>query len=253
MEPLDTAELLPSSDKLGSKHQGVDWVATGFMVFLFPAIAGLLFGWDIGSTSGALTNIMDPVHSGTNWYALDPFQQGLVVSTSLAGALVASGAAAVSVGDALGSKRELLLASLFYAAGAAVQGAAPSLEVLVVGRFTYGLGIGFAMHAAPMYIAETAPSSVRGLLISLKEASSSEASSSATSELHIINGEDDGWRTLLSSSIVLSGALALGMVRLPDSPRWLAQQGCSTTRARRSSRCGESGRRATRSRRRLRR
>ena len=81
MEPLDTAELLPSSDKLGSKHQGVDWVATGF-AFLFPAIAGLLFGWDIGSTSGALTNIMDPVHSGTNWYALDPFQQGLVVSTS---------------------------------------------------------------------------------------------------------------------------------------------------------------------------
>lgn len=226
MESLDTAELLPSSDKLGSKHQGVDWVATGF-AFLFPAIAGLLFGWDIGSTSGALTNIMDPVHSGTNWYALDPFQQGLVVSTSLAGALVASGAAAVSVGDALGSKRELLLASLFYAAGAAVQGAAPSLEVLVVGRFTYGLGIGFAMHAAPMYIAETAPSSVRGLLISLKEGFIVGGILLGYLGSYIINGEDDGWRTLLSSSIVLSGALALGMVRLPDSPRWLAQQGRS--------------------------
>lgn len=35
---------------------------------------------------------------------------------------------------------------------------------------TYGLGIGFGMHAAPAYIAETAPPSVRGLLISLKEA-----------------------------------------------------------------------------------
>ena len=220
---------------------------------MFPAIAGLLFGWDIGSTSGALTNIMDPVHSGTNWYALDPFQQGLVVSTSLAGALVASGAAAVSVGDALGSKRELLLASLFYAAGAAVQGAAPSLEVLVVGRFTYGLGIGFAMHAAPMYICGNGavlcswsshlPQGgfiVGGILLGYLGS-------------YIINGEDDGWRTLLSSSIVLSGALALGMVRLPDSPRWLAQQGRSDDARGAGSRCGESGRRATRSRRRLRR
>ena len=138
----------------------------------------------------------------------------------------------MSVGDALGSKRELLLASLFYAAGAAVQGAAPSLEVLVVGRFTYGLGIGFAMHAAPMYIAETAPSSVRGLLISLKEGFIVGGILLGYLGSYIINGEDDGWRTLLSSSIVLSGALALGMVRLPDRRGGLRNRAARTTRAR---------------------
>lgn len=42
---------------------------------------------------------------------------------------------------------------------------APNYPVLVAGRLTYGLGIGFAMHAAPAYLAETAPESVRGLLI----------------------------------------------------------------------------------------
>ena len=44
-------------------------------------------------------------------------------------------------------------------------GAAQGLEVLVFGRALYGLGIGFAMHAAPAYIAEAAPAKVRGLLI----------------------------------------------------------------------------------------
>lgn len=43
--------------------------------------------------------------------------------------------------------------------------AAPNLEVLLIGRTLYGLGIGFTMHAAPAYIAEAAPAKVRGLLI----------------------------------------------------------------------------------------
>ena len=47
--------------------------------------------------------------------------------------------------------------------------ASPVLWGIYVGFAVYGLGIGFAMHAAPIYIAETAPSEVRGTLISLKE------------------------------------------------------------------------------------
>jgi MFS family permease len=48
---------------------------------------------------------------------------------------------------------------------ALLMGGAPNLEVLLLGRTLYGLGIGFAMHAAPAYIAEAAPARVRGLLI----------------------------------------------------------------------------------------
>lgn len=48
---------------------------------------------------------------------------------------------------------------------AALMAAAPNLEVLLIGRTLYGLGIGFTMHAAPAYIAEAAPAKVRGLLI----------------------------------------------------------------------------------------
>ena len=41
----------------------------------------------------------------------------------------------------------------------------PDLNTLLAGRGMYGIAIGFAMHAAPAFIAETAPASVRGLLI----------------------------------------------------------------------------------------
>lgn len=214
-----------------TKSGDVDWRATG-LAFLFPAIAGLLFGWDIGVASGALSNLTDPATSGTDWSALDSFQRGLVVSTSLAGALVASAAAALKLGDKLGSKRELQLAACFYGLGALCQGAAPTLPFLVCGRFTYGLGIGFAMHAAPLYIAETSPPAVRGLLISLKECFIVGGILLGYLGSYVINGEEGGWRILLSSSFVLSTLLAFGMTKLPDSPRWLLQQGRPLAEAR---------------------
>ena len=44
-------------------------------------------------------------------------------------------------------------------------GCAPNLELLLLGRLGYGVGVGFAMHAAPSYIAEAAPAHIRGVLI----------------------------------------------------------------------------------------
>ena len=62
---------------------------------------------------------------------------------------------------------KVLTKSQLHAVGAAATLLffAPSYPLLLTGRVMYGLGIGFAMHAAPAYIAETAPASVRGLLI----------------------------------------------------------------------------------------
>ena len=48
--------------------------------------------YDIGATSGALVSMTSQQWSGTDWYSLSAFQSGLVVSLSLAGALLGSGA-----------------------------------------------------------------------------------------------------------------------------------------------------------------
>ena len=117
------------------------------LCFLFPALGGALFGYDIGATSGALVSLTDPTLSGTSWFALDPIAQGAVVSCSLFGALAGSLGALV-YGDRLGRRRELLIAAGCYCAGSLLMAMAPSLAVLLAGHTLYGIGIGFAMHGA---------------------------------------------------------------------------------------------------------
>jgi len=216
--------LLPGGARgPGDAPAPVDWAATG-RCFLFPALAGALFGYDIGASGGALQSLTSPELSGTDWYALSSSARGLVVSLSLLGALAGSGAA-LAWGDRLGRRGELMLAAALYAAGAAGAALAPGATALMAARGLYGLGIGLAMHAAPAYIAETAPAAARGRLISTKEG-------------FIVGGillgyvgglaneaAVGGWRLSLGAAAPLALAVLAGVASLPESPRWLALAG----------------------------
>lgn len=187
---------------------------------MFPALGGLLFGYDIGATSGASISLQSAELSGTTWFNLSAVQLGLVVSGSLYGALAGS-IMAYPIADFLGRRRELIAAAAFYIIGGSVTGYAPNLAVLIIGRLLYGIGIGLAMHGAPLYIAETSPSQIRGTLISLKE-------------LFIVLGillgylvgsvqinAIGGWRIMYSFGIPIAFLMGIGMWSLPPSPRWL--------------------------------
>ncbi|XP_057483123.1 D-xylose-proton symporter-like 3, chloroplastic [Actinidia eriantha] len=191
--------------------------------FLFPALGGLLFGYDIGATSGATISLQSPELSGTAWFNLSAVQLGLVVSGSLYGALLGS-LLVYPISDFLGRRRELIIAAVLYALGGLITSNAPGLGVLLIGRLIYGLGIGLAMHGAPLYIAETCPSQIRGTLISLKE-------------LFIVLGillgyfvgsfqidAIGGWRYMYGVSAPVALIMGLGMWSLPPSPRWLLLQ-----------------------------
>ncbi|XP_073002256.1 D-xylose-proton symporter-like 2 isoform X2 [Typha latifolia] len=157
----------PLIDGGGSPSESYS-VKAAILPFFFPALGGLLYGYDIGATSGATISLESSELSGTTWYDLSSVEIGLVVSGSLYGALIGS-ILAFTVADFLGRRRELILSSLLYLVGAVLTALAPNFPIMVIGRFVFGIGIGLAMHAAPMYIAETAPSQIRGRLISLKE------------------------------------------------------------------------------------
>ncbi|KAK2642437.1 hypothetical protein Ddye_024200 [Dipteronia dyeriana] len=188
--------------------------------FLFPALGGLLFGYDIGATSGATLSLKSAELSGTTWFNLSAVQLGLVVSGSLYGALLGS-IVVYPIADFLGRRRELITAAVLYFLGGLTTAYAPGLGVLLVGRLLYGLGIGLAMHGAPLYIAETSPSQIRGTLISLKE---------VFIVLGILLGyfvgsfqinEIGGWRYMYGLSATFALVMGLGMFSLPPSPRWL--------------------------------
>eukprot|EP00605_Chrysophyceae_sp_TOSAG23-4_P000756 GSChrysophyteH1.ASY1.ANO1.845.1 assembled CDS len=194
-------------------------------IFIFPALGGVLFGYDIGATS------VDWGH-----YVSDSsFLQGLITSMVVVGALVGS-TIMFSIADSLGRRNSLIYASVLYFLGAILEhlggvgwvtsvSAVFGLLILLIGRFVYGVGVGFAMHGAPAYIGEMAPSSIRGLLISLKE---------AFIVLGMVTGYgigaayaniSKGWGTIYLLSTPLAVLMNIGLNYLPYSARWLALQG----------------------------
>ncbi|CAA6669581.1 unnamed protein product [Spirodela intermedia] len=195
-------------------------VKAAVLPFLFPALGGLLYGYDIGATSGATISLESSTLSGTSWYDLSTVEIGLQVSGSLYGALIGS-SLAFTVADFLGRRRELLTASMLYLFGALLTAFAPNFPVLVVGRFIFGIGIGLAMHAAPMYIAETSPSQIRGRLISLKELFIVFGMLLGYVTSNIYVEKVSGWRYMYASSAPIALIMGIGMWWLPPSPRWL--------------------------------
>ncbi|KAF7822300.1 D-xylose-proton symporter-like 2 [Senna tora] len=194
--------------------------SAAILPFLFPALGGLLYGYDIGATSCATISIKSATLSGTSWYNLTSVEIGLITSGSLYGALIGS-LLAFNVADILGRKRELILAASLYLVGAVITALAIDLPVVVIGRFVYGMGIGLAMHAAPMYISETAPTQIRGQLVSLKECFIVLGMIGGFGVGSILVDMVAGWRYMYGASTPLAVIMAIGMCWLPDSPRWL--------------------------------
>ena len=188
------------------------------------SLGGLLFGSDIGASSSVVRILGQGVAGGLG--ALDTFQLGQVASASLLGAMAAS-AALIYLGDSkIGRKLELQAASVLFFAGTLVQSLSPTFALVILGRCLYGLGIGAAMHVAPLYIAETAPDNLRGKLVSLKEAAIVGGIVLGYGAGALFGGNADGWRTVYESVLPLEALMALGAFTLaPESPRWLALRG----------------------------
>lgn len=203
----------------GHGDANYSWTSVA-LPFLFPAMGGMLYGYDIGATSGAAVSIVSPTLSGTDWYNLTSLETGLVVSGSLYGALLGS-ILAFNIADVLGRRREIMAAAIAYIAGSLITALAPNLGFVIAGRLIFGVGIGLAMHGAPMYIAETSPSSIRGTLVSLKEALIVCGMLLGYLVGYIKIDVVGGWRFMFGFAAPIAILVAAGMWWLPPSPRWL--------------------------------
>lgn len=199
--------------------------------FVTAALGGALFGSDIG-TSSSVVRILGEGTSSLG--QLSSLEIGQLASVSLGGAVAAS-ASLILIGDKnLGRKDELKIASVLYLVGTLAQSLSPSFATIIVGRIIYGLGIGTAMHVAPLYIAETAPSSLRGKLVSLKEAAivagiiagylAGAALGDSSSSFSFVDVEN--WRQMFLTALPLEAMMVAGAFFITsESPRWLALRG----------------------------
>eukprot|EP01094_Clydonella_sp_ATCC50884_P012868 TRINITY_DN2315_c0_g1_i1.p1 TRINITY_DN2315_c0_g1~~TRINITY_DN2315_c0_g1_i1.p1 ORF type:complete len:546 (-),score=205.46 TRINITY_DN2315_c0_g1_i1:1385-3022(-) len=197
-----------------------------FLFFLFPAIGGLLFGYDIGGTSSAFLtgSASSPAYQGhtlVKAFDMSSFMQGVVTSLSLVGAIVGSIIVFVS-GDYLSRRGVLLIAAGFYMGGALITGSAVNIVVLWIGRLTYGIGIGFCMHSAPLYIAEIAPPHLRGLLISLKECFIVLGILVGFAMGYVFDWASSGWRYVYDVAAIPALVMFIGVYMIPPSARWMA-------------------------------
>jgi MFS family permease len=124
-------------------------------------VSGLLFGYDIGVISGALTPIA--AH-----FKLSILMREVVVGTLLAGALVGS-AVAAPMANTFGRRTCILLAGALYWQGTLLEAFAYDLRTLLFGRCLVGVAVGVATMVVPLYVMELAPNEYRGPLVACSE------------------------------------------------------------------------------------
>eukprot|EP00746_Dinoflagellata_sp_MGD_P073989 gnl/MRDRNA2_/MRDRNA2_29950_c0_seq2.p1 gnl/MRDRNA2_/MRDRNA2_29950_c0~~gnl/MRDRNA2_/MRDRNA2_29950_c0_seq2.p1 ORF type:complete len:444 (+),score=82.89 gnl/MRDRNA2_/MRDRNA2_29950_c0_seq2:44-1375(+) len=156
--------------------------------------------------------------------------QGMVTASGMGGAFLAAVVAAV-IADWIGRRKEMLIAAVCYLLGSMLEVASGSfhgevlgITILSVGRCLFGVGCGFATHAAPAYIAEMSPPSLRGTLVSLKEAAIVAGMVLGYVIGYALADVVAGWRFLYGVGFVLAIVYGIGVWRLPRSARWLVLQ-----------------------------
>lgn len=199
----------------------------GFIYFicLVSAMGGLLFGYDwvvIGGAKIFYEQFFD--------IAGDPGMQGLAMSIALAGCLIGALTAGM-LADKLGRKPLLLLSALIFVLTAYGTGAFSNFHLFLLARFCGGIAIGIASGLSPMYIAEVAPTHIRGKLVSLNQLTIVIGILAAQIVNWLLVSDDTAWNVAMAWRWMFWAAAfpALAFLVLaafiPESPRWLAMTG----------------------------
>ena len=195
-----------------------------FGLALSAGLAGLLYGYDTVSISGAIEFLRAR-------YGLSTLMEGLVISSIMLGAVIGA-ATAGFLSDRFGRKRILIIGGAFFLVAAVWSALTIGPIALIVARVAGGYGIGLTAALAVTYITESAPANIRGLLAFSYQLL-------AVCGLFLTNvinyiiasyGSNDwdiaiGWRWMLGLGAIPAAAFLLAMRRAPESPRFLIQVG----------------------------
>lgn len=185
-------------------------------LYAFGALGGLLFGYDTGIIAGAILYIKRDL-------SLDAGAAGLVVSSILIGAMIGGGVSG-PLADRIGRRKLLLAAVIGFSIGAIGCGLSPDAPILILFRFMLGLAVGASSVVVPLYLSEMAPTAIRGTLTSLNQFMIIFGIFVAN-VVSFFLAEHGAWRWMLTLAIVPSLVMTVGVLYLPESPRWFVKRG----------------------------
>lgn len=205
-----------------------------YFICMVSAMGGLLFGYDWVVIGGA-----KPFYEVFFGIADTPAIQGLAMSIALAGCLVGATLAG-TLADKLGRKALLIIAAAIFLITAYATGAFNTFSYFLTARFVGGIAIGIASGLSPMYIAEVAPSEIRGRLVSLNQLTIvlgilaaqiinfliAEPMPEGTTVADLASWNVNlGWRWMFWCAAFPAAGFLLLTFFIPESPRYLAMKG----------------------------
>lgn len=201
----------------------IDDASASWFVWLVAAtasIAGMLFGYDTGIISAVLVYLGDSLDGRET----SSNEKQLITSLCSGGAFIGSIIAGLTA-DQFGRKVAIYVGCVLFTAGAIIQAAAYSIAQMSVGRLIVGLGVGSAAMVVPLYIAELAPTNVRGRLIGLNNMSITGGQVISYGIGAAFAHVPHGWRYMVGLGGVPSIILACMLPFCPESPRQLVWHG----------------------------
>ncbi|GLU08977.1 hypothetical protein SLE2022_258580 [Rubroshorea leprosula] len=192
---------------------------TAIACCIFACLSPILTGYDTGVMSGAVIYIQKELKiSETQVEVL----MGIINLHSLIGSLAAG-----RISDWLGRRYTVMISGAIFFVGALLTGIATNYAFLMVGRFVAGIGVGFALTIASVYTAELAPALSRGFLASFPELFINVGLLLGYTSNYAFSGLPThlAWRMMVGVGAIPAAALIIGILFMPESPRWLVIRG----------------------------
>lgn len=225
-------------------------------IVLVAVLGGLLFGYDTAVISGAEKGLQ-AFFLGADDFTYTDAWHGFTCASALVGCIIGSAISGYLASN-WGRKKSLFFAGVMFFISALgsmepefliFEHGVPNFELLVafnIYRIIGGVGVGLASAICPMYIAEVAPSNIRGTLVSWNQFAIifgqlvvyfvnfiilGENANPVIEAMNVLNADEaawtisTGWRYMFGSEAVPAGLFTLLICLVPETPRYLVMAG----------------------------
>ncbi len=187
-----------------------------WLVMIFAALSGVVYGYDIGVISGVFLFVKDSI-------PMTDSQLSLLASAVLGGGAISTLISGF-LADKFGRKGMIFFSSIVFIISVFIISMAHSYAAILTGRLIQGVAIGIVTIVAPLYLTEVMPAKFRGrgtamfqLFLCFGILISSLAG------IYFTKSHD--WRGMFFSALIPGILLFAGSLFIVKSPRWLIKKG----------------------------